>query len=127
MRPTPPAPRGRRQPRISEKAEQQAIVDLLRLIGAKVYILGTKRRKGDYHGTMQTPGIPDLYAFLPRFRSSLSGQPQAVWIEVKALTGYASDAQLRFELHCEDSGHRYFRGTADGFTAYLRDLGFRIG
>jgi len=34
--------------RVSEKQEQQAIVDLLRLIGAKVYVLGTKRRKGDY-------------------------------------------------------------------------------
>jgi hypothetical protein len=31
--------------------------------------MGTTRRRGDYPGTMQTPGIPDLMAFLPVKRS----------------------------------------------------------
>jgi hypothetical protein len=106
------------RPRISEKAEQQAIVDLLRLIGAKVYILGTKRRKGDYQGTMQTPGIPDLYAFLHN---------QPLWIEVKARGGNRSEAQFEFANAATGACHAYFCGTADEFTAYLRDLGFRVG
>ncbi len=103
--------------RVSEKQEQQAIVDLLRLIGAKVYILGTKRRNGDYPGTMQTPGIPDLYTFCG---------DKCIWIEVKTVIGRPSEAQREFAYLCEGAGHRYFRGTADGFTAYLRQLGFRI-
>jgi hypothetical protein len=111
------------RPRISEKAEQQAIVDLLRLIGAKVYILGTKRRKGDYPGTMQTTGIPDLYAFLPECGT----RPRtSVWIEVKAADGHPSGAQLDFETLCDLTQHRYFRGTADDFTNNLRAIGFRI-
>lgn len=52
-------------PRVSEKSEQAHIVQLLRSLGARVYIIGTTRRRGDHQGTMQTPGIPDLMAFLP--------------------------------------------------------------
>ena len=48
-----------------EKVEQAHVVSLLRTIGATVYVLGTRRRRGDFPGTMQTPGIPDLLAFLP--------------------------------------------------------------
>jgi len=59
-----------------EKHVQQEIIQWLRLrgwrvpaelIGARnsisgVYLVcGTKRRKGDHQGTMQTPGIPDLW------------------------------------------------------------------
>lgn len=51
--------------RLPEKAVQQQIVHLLRSLGAHVYEIGTRRRRQDYPGTMQSPGIPDLVAFLP--------------------------------------------------------------
>jgi hypothetical protein len=115
-----------RQPRISEKQEQQAIVDLLRLIGAKVYVLGTRRpRTESYHGTCQTPGLPDIYAILPTM--GVKQWRHAMWIEVKRQGGRTRPEQLEFEEHTRDIGIAYFRGTADGFTAYLRSLGFRIG
>jgi len=117
-------------PRISEKQEQRAIVDLLRLIGAKVYVIGrTPPRDGRTHfGTGQTPGIPDLYAFLPdRMHQTVGICDLPIWIEVKAKDGVASEAQKAFASLAFRSNHFYFRGTADGFTAYLRSLGFRIG
>jgi hypothetical protein len=52
----------RRQP---EKSIQHQIAGLLRTVGARVYNIGTRRRKGDFQGTMQTPGIPDVLAILP--------------------------------------------------------------
>jgi hypothetical protein len=45
----------RRQP---EKAEQAGIVKLVRALGGRVYVLGTRRKRGDFQGTMQTPGLP---------------------------------------------------------------------
>lgn len=70
--------------RVPEKAVQAQIVHLLRSIGANVYVLGTTRRKGDHQGTMQTPGIPDLYVFLPRLPSGLDNHISTLWVEVKA-------------------------------------------
>ena len=58
---------------------------LLETVGAAVYKIGTKRKKGDHQGTMQTPGIPDLLAFVtvPLLRRvSMRGVSQ-LWIEVK--------------------------------------------
>lgn len=49
-----------------EKSEQRHIEELLTKLGAKVYHVGTHRRREDYQGTMQTPGIPDVLAFLPK-------------------------------------------------------------
>jgi hypothetical protein len=118
-----------KRPRISEKAEQQAIVDLLRLIGAKVYVIGrTPPRDGRTHfGTGQTPGIGDLYAFVPRPDRSPFKPWIVLWVEVKRVGGRTRAEQLEFETLCDKAQHHYFRGTADGFTAYLRGLGFRIG
>ena len=47
-----------------EKHVQSDIVKLLETVGAAVYKIGTTRKKGDHQGTMQTPGIPDLCAFV---------------------------------------------------------------
>ena len=47
-----------------EKDIQADIVKLLKTVGAAVYRIGTTRKKGDHQGTMQTPGIPDLCAFV---------------------------------------------------------------
>ena len=72
----------------SEKQEQQAILELLRLVKARVYVLGTVRPKGDYPGTRQTPGLPDLEAWLPHGNGC-----HLLKIEVKAVGGRLSDAQ----------------------------------
>jgi hypothetical protein len=112
-------------PRVSEKAEQQAIVDLLRLIGAKVYVLGTKRRRGDYQGTMQTPGIPDLFAFMP-IRAVISARqvPHAIWVEVKTTNGRLRPEQAAFRDHCCSTDMVHLTGGADYVSAQLKAWGF---
>jgi hypothetical protein len=90
----------RRQP---EKAIQADIVQALRRVGCAVYVLGTHRPAGDYQGTMQTPGVPDLWVFLPR---GLGG----LWVEVKAPKGRRSMAQEQFRAACYDDGVPYVCG-----------------
>ena len=58
-----------------EKDIQADIVKLLETVGAAVYRIGTTRKKGDHQGTMQTPGIPDLCAFVPVPYSTEYGNP----------------------------------------------------
>jgi hypothetical protein len=108
----------RRQP---ERAEQAAIVKLLRSLGATVYVLGTTRRKGDHPGTMQTPGIPDLYVFLP-YRLGLGRT--ALWLEVKATNGKPSSAQSDFRRHCKEALHEHVMGTCDDVQNWLVDYGW---
>lgn len=48
----------RRTPRQVEKPIQAAITHLLGMLGARVYVLGTRRKRGDHQGTRQTPGLP---------------------------------------------------------------------
>src|SRR3990167_11056267 len=67
-----------------ERAEQAACLKILRLLGAEVYVLGTTRKRGDHPGTMMTPGLPDLYAFLPMGPPPAAVTPWPMWIEVKA-------------------------------------------
>ena len=67
----------RRQP---EGHAQRAIVQLLSHVGCLVWTLGTTRRRGDYHGTCQSPGLPDLIAHLPNGGGVL-------FVEVKAKGG----------------------------------------
>jgi hypothetical protein len=83
-----------------ERDEQREIVKLLRTIGAAVYVLGTTRRKGDHPGTMQTPGIPDIYAILPAPAYRPLRRGMGVWIEVKAKGGRLRPEQAGFAAHC---------------------------
>lgn len=106
----------RQQP---ERTEQRAIVQLLRSIGASVYVLGTTRRKGDHPGTMQTPGIPDLYVFLPKTPTRYIGM--AVWIEVKAKRGRPSAAQNEFRRECKALGVSHVLGGVDDVIMFLED------
>lgn len=108
-----------RRATVSEKVEQQHIVQLLRSLGATVYVLGTRRRKGDYQGTMQTPGIGDLYVVLPARPT-----PRPLWVEVKAKGGAVRSAQLEFAAHCEAMGHAYVRGGLDAVIAWLIAQGY---
>jgi hypothetical protein len=84
----------------TEKAIQAQIVTLLRLVGARVYVLGTRRRRGDYPGTMQTPGVPDLWAFLPRSPLGPGYDVDVVWVEVKAAGGRLRPEQRVFLEDC---------------------------
>ena len=104
-----------------EKHEQAAGVQLLRALGCTVYVLGTSRRKGDYQGTNQTPGLPDVLAMLPAARGVL------FW-ECKSQTGKASPAQLELQVlarACEERGCGVLHvlGTADTLIAKLIGMG----
>lgn len=101
-----------------EKHEQARIVTLLRSIGAIVYVLGTRRPRGDHPGTRQTPGLPDLFAFLPGSKNGRWG-PTGIWIEVKAAGGVRSPAQKIFAETCEASSVQYLCGGLDDVIALL--------
>lgn len=103
-----------------ERAEQAAIRQLLLHLGADVWTLGTTRRRGDYPGTMQTPGLPDLLAVLPRGLGVL-------FVEVKAPGGRLRDEQRRFRQACVSCELPYrvhhVVGGQDAVIAYLVSLG----
>lgn len=112
-------PRKRRQP---ERAIQAQVVKLLRSIGADVWVLGTTRRRGDYHGTMMTPGIPDVFAVLPIRHRDMDRT--AFWVEVKAPSGRRSPAQDRFAGLMAMTACAYVCGGLDDVIGYLVDHGY---
>jgi hypothetical protein len=88
-------------------------------------VLGTKRPKGDHPGTRQTPGLPDLYVFLPNGDPyGLSGRPPAVWIEVKARDGRMRRGQRTFRDCCASRGIPHIVGGLDDVLAFLRHWAF---
>lgn len=108
--------------RRSEKAEQAAIVQLLQSVGAAVYVLGTRRKRGDYQGTMQTPGLPDLLAFVPMVQAS-TRRYELACIEVKVAGARRTWPQSVFAGYCEKAGVCYQCGTLDDVLSWLRDEG----
>ena len=112
--------------RVSEKDVQYEIVTLLRSIGAAVYVLGTKRARGDVQGTRQTPGISDLYCLLPAPRLS-SGHACGVWIEVKAEGGQLRPEQHEFRRHCIAAGVPHVVGGTNEVVEFLSDGGWLKG
>lgn len=110
-----------------EKAEQADGIRLLQFIGAAVYVLGTRRRRGDYQGTMQTPGIPDVHCFLPP-RHGVATTPMLQWEVKRSKGGRTSPAQLAYEQCCRSAGIHYVRGDVAALTAWLVDHGYvRVG
>ncbi len=107
------APRCRQQP---EKAQQEQGIALLRSLGATVYRLGVSRRAGDWQGTMQTPGLPDVMAFLPH-----RGSPVRTFVcwEVKAPGGRLRPEQLEFQARCFDAGVAHVAGDLTALMAWL--------
>ena len=83
-----------------EKVEQAHIVQLLRAIGASVYVLGTRRPRGDFHGTRQTAGLPDVLSILPRGLGVL-------FVEVKATGGRLRPEQAQFRDQCGTCAEPY--------------------
>lgn len=108
----------RRPARVSEKVEQAQVVQLLRTIGAAVYVLGhASPNDGRAHrGTTQTPGVPDLYAILP---ARSDDAPTAVWIEVKATGGRLRPEQQAFASLCATAGVAHLVGGYDRVVAWL--------
>ncbi len=123
----------RQQP---ERAEQRAILDVLKLVGAEWWVLGTTRKQEkpcpvcgaivpDYQGTMQSPGVCDILAFVPRPNARVYSE--LVMIEVKAPDrGRISAAQLAFEAACGRADVSHIVGGVDAVLAWLRARGHRV-
>jgi hypothetical protein len=92
-------------------------VQLLRTLGASVYVLGTTRRRGDYPGTMQTPGVPDLLAFVPTAPGA--SERRLLCIEVKTTVGRLSPAQVVFRSQCAAADIAHVTGPLDAVIAWL--------
>lgn len=105
-----------------EKAEQAAIVQLTRALGGYAYVLGTRRRKGDYPGTNQTPGLPDLWLWLPA-QPAHHHPAVALWWECKAARGRRSPEQETFGKLCEAARVPYGYGPLDAYIRQLVDWG----
>lgn len=116
---------GMRLARVPEKDEQSAIVQLLRSLGAAVYVIGhpSPNDGRSNHGTGQTAGIPDLYALLPTPRYG-SGSACAVWIEVKATGGYLRVEQRLFRDRCTAVGQLHIVGGVDAVMRWLTKGGW---
>jgi len=121
-----------RKPRVLEKTEQAHGVQLLRSIGAKVYVLGTRRSRGkscpkcgtfvpEDQGTHQTPGISDVFAILP---PRAYGRRRALWWEAKASDGRMSPDQAEFKELCGETDLEHVVGTLDALIAGLVGLGY---
>lgn len=119
-----------RLPRVSEKTEQAHIVQLLRSLGGKVYVLGTRRRSADYQGTCQTSGLPDLEAFLPpspglcRHAHPSPHGWLLVKIEVKAVDGRLRPEQATYREVCEWARVAHIVGDLDAVIAWLCAHGY---
>lgn len=106
-------------PRVPEKVVQANVVRLLRSIGANVWVLGTHRRRGDFQGTMQTPGIGDVFAILPTAPHSPAGPSVPLWVECKADGGRLSPDQIRFRDCCRSASLGHVVGGLDEVIRFL--------
>lgn len=111
-----------------EKVEQAHGVQLLRTLGAKVYVHGTHRKRDDFQGTMQTPGTPDIEAWLPAPR--IVPRPHAAqlrWLlkwEVKAAGGRLSPEQREYQELCNDADVEYLVGDYNALVSWLIESGY---
>ena len=107
---------------VPEKQIQADIVKLLETVGAAVYRIGTKRKRGDHQGTMQTPGIPDLVAFV-RCQDDQSQYWSQVWIEVKRPRGRMSADQSYFKENAERALAAHIVGGVSEVLDWLKERG----
>lgn len=83
---------GRGEEKRPEKAIQREIKDALEVLGFFVSDFSQPR------ATLQTPGIPDLFATHPRWRLTL-------WIEVKRPGARATPAQREWHQVAREAGN----------------------
>ncbi len=110
-------------PRVPEKVVQRHVLAALAAIGAKSYVLGTVRPRGDTPGTRQTPGISDIIAFLPVSPDGRSAG-HLLCIEVKAKGGRLRPEQADFARRCAECGIAHLVGGLDVVLAYLQQHGY---
>jgi len=108
-----------------ERVEQNAILRLISSLGGCAWVLGTTRRRGDYQGTMQTPGVADVYGVLPARPPFTSEATElAFWVEVKAKGGRLRPEQKVFREHCLAAGVEHIVGGVDAFIAWCITRGY---
>lgn len=106
--------------RVPEKVVQQHALNLLRNVGARVWVLGTRRRRGDFPGTMQTPGIADVFAILPPPPlKSDRRSPVPLWFECKAAGGRLRPEQAEFRTACLEAELAHVVGGVDELMSFL--------
>lgn len=122
----------RRRPQQREKSEQQHALYALRLVNAKVYTIGTRRRRGsrcpqcntfvpEDQGTRQTPGLPDLLAFVPR--PDAPEQRWVLFVEQKAAGGRLSPEQQELRALALAAGAEHVVGDYNAVLAWLVSKG----
>jgi hypothetical protein len=103
--------------RIPESAVQRHIVATLRQVGGDVWELGTKRSRRDHHmGTRQTPGLPDVIAFLPARATS---RKVLLIVEAKAAGGRLRPEQVLFRQCCLEADVAHVVGGLDAVVDWL--------
>lgn len=105
-------------PVVSEKVEQAHVLQAFGWVGGSAWVAGTRRRKGDYQGTMQTPGIPDVIGFVPD-----GAGRRLVFVEVKRKGGRVRPEQAAFREQCVRAGIDHVLGGLDAFLRYLMSRG----
>ena len=110
-----------------EKEIQADIVKLLETVGAAVYKIGTTRKRGDHQGTMQTPGIPDLVAFVtvmvPLYPDGRRTYTMQLWIEVKRPGETRSEDQDAFREYALKASCEHVTGGVDEVLDWLKARG----
>jgi hypothetical protein len=115
-----------------EKVIQRQIRTAALTIGGTVMTLGRPARADDVHkGTRQTPGLPDLYIFLPQAvrdapHSCFQWPAHTLWVEVKraGTRDTRSKAQKDFAALCAATKTPYLWGDLDTFLHYLLERGY---
>lgn len=110
--------------RVSEKVEQSHVVQALRSVGARVYVIGRPPRRDAVHkGTGQTPGLPDVLAHLPHAPDLRVGAHE-LWVEVKARGGRLRVEQVAFRDFCRLAGIAHVVGGLDAVLLYMLQHGY---
>jgi hypothetical protein len=134
-------PRGlRARPVQHEKHEQANIVQLARVLGARVYVIGTRRSRGkacpkcgtfvaEDQGTRQTPGHADLLMFWPtadRPKAFNGGHARRIlyWEAKRASGGRLSVEQREFLQLADEAGVSTGTGDYDDFVAWVIHYGY---